>query len=164
VRKPANGSEPGGPTSTIRRMSRHPFVIYALLLSLLLQTVSLGGRWAGWSGPANTLHAVLHWSGVAHHHDHQISEATPDDDADFVAMERELGLDQTHRAGFHQDFSADSSHHIGLDACLGAFGPIPSGLSNAFAVAADMPPALLPQAEIPEPFLAGLRRPPRRLA
>lgn len=164
MHEPANGSVPGGATSTIRRMSRHPLVIFALLLSLLLQAVSLGGRWAGWSGPANTLHAVLHWSGVAHHHDHQISEAVLDDDADFLAMERELGLDQSHRTGFHQDFSADSSHHIGLDACLGAVGPIPAGLSNTLAVVADTPPALLAQAESPDPFLAGLRRPPKRLA
>lgn len=144
-------------------MNRRPFVIFALLLSLLLQTASLGGRWAGWNGPADTLHAVLHWSGIAHHHDHQVSEAVPDD-ADFVALERGLGLEPSQHKGFHQDFSADSSHHIGLDACLGAVGPIPSGLSSTFAVVADTRPAVLPQAETPDPFLAGLRRPPRHLA
>ncbi|MFT7772779.1 hypothetical protein [Roseateles sp.] len=145
-------------------MSRHPFVIYALLLSLLLQTMSLGGRWPGHSGSAETMHAVLHWSGIAHHHEHQFSQALPDDDADFVALEKSLGLERGPHQGFHQDFSADSNHHIGQDACLGAVGPIPAGLSSSFALAAHTPPALLTLAEIPDPFLAGLRRPPRRIS
>ena len=34
-----------------------------LLLAMLLQTVSLGGHWAGRGSPTETLHDVLHWSG-----------------------------------------------------------------------------------------------------
>lgn len=150
-------------------MNHRPLVIVALLLSLLMQTVSLGGRWPGWNSPTDTLHAVLHWSGIAHHHDHLVSDAVvaaadTADDPDFISLEKDLPLDRSPHTGFHQDFSADSNHHLGQDACLGAVGPIPTGLSLAFAVTAQNRPALLPQAGAPDPFLAGLRRPPRPLA
>ncbi|MCE4540595.1 hypothetical protein LXT12_25475 [Pelomonas sp. P7] len=144
-------------------MNHRPFVIVAMLLSLLLQAASLGGRWSASNGPADTLHAVLHWSGIAHHHDHLVSVMP--DDADFLSLEKELGLDRVSpHPAFHQDFSADSNHHLGQDACLGAIGPIPTALVPAFAVAGETQPALLLQAGAPDPFLAGLRRPPRRLA
>ncbi|HEY0956432.1 MAG TPA: hypothetical protein VGE36_16855 [Roseateles sp.] len=149
-------------------MNRRPLIIFALLLSMLLQTASLGGHWAGMAGAVDTLHAVLHWAGLSHHHEHGVAQATQADhsaDSGSAAFDAEwAAAAPSAHTDFHQDFSADSNRHMGLDACVGAVGPIPASLNGVFVMAAGAAPALLPQAEPADPFLAGLRRPPKHLA
>lgn len=142
-----------------------PVVIAALLMSMLLQAVSLGGHWFGMTNPADALHAVLHWSGLSHHHDHAVTQVSADDDAGFEAFADELAsVTLKPHQSFHQDQSADSNHHMGQDACVGAMGPLPAGLSGAFIAARSPRPRVLSETEPVDPFLAGPRRPPRHRA
>lgn len=145
-----------------------PVVITALLMSMLLQAVSLGGHWVGAANPFDALHAVLHWSGMSHHHDHVVAQVSAEDDADFKALEAFAGgltpaTAQPH-ASYHQDHSVDSNHHMGQDACVGAMGPLPAGLGGALMEARSPRPLALSQAEPADPCLAGPRRPPKHLA
>lgn len=142
-----------------------PVVIAAVLMSMLLQAVSLGGRWVGASNPVDAFDAVLHWAGLSHHHDHRVTEVAMDDDSAFEAFEAELAsapLNPLH--SYHQDHSTDSNHHMGQDACVGAFGPAPCGLGNEPLTVRDPHPGTRPDAPPPDPDLAGPRRPPKHLA
>lgn len=142
-----------------------PVVIAALLMSMLLQAVSLGGHWIGVTNPAEALHAVLHWSGLSHHHDHAITQAAAEDDAGFEAFAAELAsVTLKPHQSYHQDQSADSNHHMGQDVCVGAMGPLPASLGGTFIAARSPRPLVLPDAEPVDPFLAGPRRPPKHLA
>lgn len=143
-----------------------PVVIAALLMSMLLQAVSLGGHWLGMADPAEALHALLHWSGLSHHHDHALTEASAaDDDAGFEAFAAELALvTPKPHLSYHQDHSADSNHHMSQDACVGPMGPLPASLGDTLMAAGSPRPLALSQAERADPFLAGPRRPPRPLA
>jgi hypothetical protein len=142
-----------------------PVVIAVLLMSMLLQAVSLGGHWSGMANPAETLHAVLHWSGLAHHHDHAIAETSADDDAGFEAFAAELAsvTFKPHQS-YHQDHSADSNHHMGQDACVSAMGPVPAGPGGPFMAARSPRPLALSEAEPADPCLAVPRRPPKHFA
>jgi len=142
-----------------------PVVIAALLMSMLLQAVSLGGHWVGVANPADALHAVMHWSGLSHHHDHAVTEASADDDAGFEAFAAELAsVTLKPHQSYHQDHSVDSNHHMGQDACVSAMGPVPGGLGGTFmAVSSPRPPALS-EAEPVDPCLAEPRRPPKHRA
>lgn len=142
-----------------------PVVIAALLISMLLQAVSLGGHWVGVANPAEALHAVLHWSGLSHHHDHAITEASVDDDAGFEAFAAELALVtlKPHQS-YHQDHSVDSNHHMGQDACVSAMGPVPAGLGGTVMAVSGPRPPVLSEAEPADPCLAGPRRPPKHRA
>lgn len=142
-----------------------PVVIAALLISMLLQAVSLGGHWFGEANPGEALHAVLHWAGLSHHHDHAVSEAAAEDDTGFEAFAAELAsVTLKPHQSYHQDHSADSNHHMGLDACVGAMGPLPASLGGTLMAARSPRPLALSQAEPADPCLAGPRRPPRHLA
>lgn len=142
-----------------------PVVIAALLMSMLLQAVSLGGRWVGASNPVDALDAVLHWAGLSHHHEHHIAEAAADDDSDFEAFAAELASATPKPLhSYHQDQSTDSNHHMGLDACVGVMGPAPCGLDGTPVAARSPHPGMGPEAEPPDPDLAGPRRPPKHLA
>lgn len=142
-----------------------PVIITALLISMLLQAVSLGGRWVGAADPVEALHAVLHWSGLSHHHDHAITVAAVDDDAGFEAFADELALVtlKPHQS-YHQDRSVDSNHHMSQDACPSAMGPVPAGLGGTFIAARSPRPPALAEAAPVDPCLAGPRRPPKHLA
>ena len=143
-----------------------PVVIAALLMSMLLQAVSLGGHWVGVANPAEALHAVMHWSGLSHHHDHLATQVpVDDDDSGFEAFATELASAtlQPHQS-YHQDHSVDSNHHMGQDACVSAVGPIPAGLGGSLMAARSPRPLMLPETEPVDPFLAGPRRPPKHLA
>lgn len=126
-------------------------VFYALLIAMLLQAVSLGGHWAGRSHSAQTLHDVMHWAGIAHHHHAELQ-------AD------ELVATTSPPASYHQDRSADSNRHMSMDACLQLLGPIPAGVSSpTLPVTCSH---VVPSAETaPDgPVLEGPRRPPKFLA
>lgn len=142
-----------------------PVVIAALLMSMLLQAVSLGGHWFGMANPAETMHAVLHWSGLSHHHDHSVTQVSAEDDSGFEAFSAELASVtlQPHQS-YHQDHSADSNHHMSQDACVSAMGPLPAGLGGTLQAARSPRPLALSQAEPADPFLAGPRRPPKHTA
>ena len=142
-----------------------PVVIAALLMSILLQAVSLGGHWFGMANSAEAQHAILHWIGLSHHHDHQVTEASADDDSGFEAFAAELASAtlKPHQS-YHQDHSVDSNHHMSQDACVSAMGPIPAGLGSTLMSARSPRPLALSEAEPADPFLAGLRRPPKHLA
>lgn len=142
-----------------------PVVIAALLMSMLLQAVSLGGHWFGVAGPGDAVHALLHWSGLSHHHDHAVTQASADDDEGFEAFAAELAsVTPKPHQGYHQDHSVDSNHHMSQDACVGALGPLPAGLGGTFMAAGSSRPVALSQAEPADPFLAGPRRPPKHFA
>lgn len=145
-----------------------PVVIAALLMSMLLQAVSLGGHWVGAANPADALDAVLHWAGLSHHHEHhehRLADAAVHDDSDFDAFAVELAsASAALQHGYHQDHSADSNHHMGQDACVGAMGPIPCGLGGTPVAVRSPHPGVRPEAEPPDPDLAGPRRPPKHLA
>ncbi|MEH0168179.1 hypothetical protein [Roseateles microcysteis] len=152
-------------------MSRRP-VFFVLMMSMLLQAVSLGGHWVGRGSPTETLHDVLHWSGISHHHAHGAS-LQADGLLAFESLSEGLGLaaassDQDpHQAphpDFHQDQSADSNHHMALDACLSAMGPIPAGVDSPTIRAACSRPDARPEAPPADPELSGPRRPPRPFA
>lgn len=168
---------------------RFPAVIAALLTSMLLQAVSLGGHWAGNGNPADALHAVLHWSGVLHHHDHEVTQAELDaggerarvalqaklpalalpaaeaDDAGFEAFAEEFAQVTLHPGqSYHQDHSLDSRHHLSIDACFGAVALIPSVPGSPLMALETAPPVAGPETEPADPFLNGPRRPPRSLA
>jgi hypothetical protein len=160
------GQTTGGPQANLHNcFMNRPVVIAALLMSMLLQAVSLGGHWTGATNPADSLHAMLHWSGLSHHHDHHVSQAQADDDGGFEAFAEELASATLQpQQSYHQDQSADSNHHMGQDACLSAMGPVPAGLGGAVVEAGGQRPLVLPQAEPADPCLAGPRRPPKHLA
>jgi hypothetical protein len=153
---------------------RFRLVIASLLLSMLLQAVSLGGHWAGHGNTADALHAVLHWSGVLHHHDHAVTQAArldsgarqpQDGAAGFEAFAEEFAQATLHPGeSFHQDRSLDSRYHLNVDACLFAVGIIPSmPVSPKLAIEAS-PPRAVPASARTDPVLDGPRRPPRSLA
>ena len=142
-----------------------PAIIAALLMSMLLQAVTLGGHWFGAVNPSDALHSVLHWAGLSHHHDHAVAEAQAEDDSDFEAFAAELAeANLKPHQSFHQDHSADSNHHMSQDTCVSALGPIPAGLGDAFVADRSPRPRVCAEAALPDPFLAGLRRPPRPVA
>ncbi|OWQ83768.1 hypothetical protein CDN99_25170 [Roseateles aquatilis] len=156
-------------------------VIAALLLSMLLQAVSLGGHWAGNGNPADALHAVLHWSGVLHHHDHEVTESAQrdggaslpaqaasaggDDGTGFEAFAAEFAQVTLHPGeSYHQDHSLDSRHHLSIDACVSVVGMIPALIASPDLSQSGGPPVAGPQVEPVDPFLYGPLRPPRSLA
>ncbi len=144
-------------------MSRRP-VLFAVLLALLLQAVSLGGHWAGRGNPSEILHDLLHWSRVSHHHDH-LATLPSEDQQVFEALAAEMGIPaEPPHEGFHQDQSADSNHHMGMDACFSAMGPAPAGIGSPAIPAACPAPDMRPEAAPADPDLSGPRRPPKSLA
>jgi len=140
-------------------------VIAALVTSILLQAVSLGGHSFGAANSTEAQHAALHWLGLSHHHDHRITEASADDDSGFEAFAAELALVtlKPHQS-YHQDHSEDSNHHMSQDACVGTMGPLPASLGGTPMTARSPRPLALSEAEPADPFLAGPRRPPKQLA
>jgi hypothetical protein len=139
-------------------------VIAVLLMSMLLQAVSLGGHWPGGADAAEARHSMLHWLGLSHHHDHSVTESLANDSS-FDAFGPELAAASLKPyRGYHQDHSVDSNHHMSQDACVSALGPIPSGLGNPVMAVRGPCPLVLPEAEPTDPFLAGPRRPPKHLA
>jgi hypothetical protein len=161
-------------------------VIAVLFMSMLLQAVSLGGHWAGPTSPTDALHALLHWSGALHHHDHQVTQAEvaaggdraraalaakqlpqalPDEEEGFEAFAEEFAQATLHRdEPYHQDRSLDSRYHLILDACLAAVGLPPSTPSSPLLTLAAVHPMPAPQTQRADPFVDGPRRPPRSLA
>ena len=166
-------------------MRVHP-VIAVLLFSMLLQAVSLGGRWAGRDDPVDALHTVLHWTGTLHHHDHEITKAEiaaggkrarialeakqwttaiPDDAEGFEAFAEEFAMATVHIGeAYHQDESLDSRHHLSLDTCLASVGLLPTMPRSTLLPPVAVAPAAPPQSQRADPFLDGPRRPPRPLA
>ena len=141
-------------------------IFAVLLLSMLIQAIALGGRWVGLGGQGATLHALLHWAGLAHHH-HQ----APTSREDFEGFEAFGDLGAPERVvddgsgSYHQDQSTDSTTHVVMEACLTGMAMItswPPGLP------APLPGAALPRARAElapaAPCLEGLRRPPRSIA
>ncbi len=163
---------------------RSRLVTAALLLSMLLQTVSMGGYWAGSRKPSDALHAVLHWSGILHHHDHEVTHAEvaaggerarialqakqlpqPQSNEDFEAFAVEFAQVTLHPdQSYHRDLSLDSRHHLGIDACMSVVALIPSMPVSPVMDAPTDAPVAAPQVERVDPFLAGPRRPPRGLS
>jgi hypothetical protein len=144
-------------------MSRRP-IFLTLLLAMLLQAVSLGGHWAGAGahGPTrDALHALLHWAGSAHHHDHHATQRMEGFEAfaDELATAT-LSMDQS----WHQDQSADSHLHMDMDACLSMMGPIPASVSSPWIPPASPRPLPSAEAALAGPVLEGLKRPPKSLA
>lgn len=142
-----------------------PVIIVALLMSMLLQTVTLGGHWFGALSSSGALHSLMHWAGLSHHHDHAVAQAQAEDDSEFEAFAAELAeANLNPHQSFHLDHSVDSSHHMSQDACVSAMGPIPASLSGAIIANPSPRPLVFAEAARPDPVLASLRRPPRHLA
>jgi len=136
-------------------MSHRP-VFLALLLSMLLQAVSLGGHWGGLDrsdGSGQTLHVLKHWSGIAHHHNHEVPSADTGDQLVFS--------DDSLNQAFQQDQSIDSGKHMALEACLHLLGPIPAAFSCPFLLASAPRPMPDEDTAPAGPVLEGLRRPPK---
>lgn len=86
-------------------------------------------------------HAMAHWTGEGHHHH-----------------------DHAHDAAFHADDSDESRQHVVYtDAHMSAAFI----LAATPTIAVEVPPAAVPPERVspppPDPFLQGLRRPPRSL-
>lgn len=118
-----------------------PRWLAALLVVVLLPWQSL--VWAVDATRANPAHGgeshvVAHWMEEAHHHHHDGS--------------------------FHDDDSDESFRHLHADSHLNTLSVPPGVLTwMASALPSGAPPPL-PSPSHPEPFLEGLRRPPRVLA
>jgi len=142
------------------------FIFVALMLSMLMQAITLGSPLASGSGGQAALHALLHWAGLAHHH-HQPVPLSEEDLKAFEAF-GDLGLPTGAMVASdtcHQDQSPDSTQHVLMDGCLSGVAMIPSW--------PDAVPARLPRLAAPgapaetapaTPFLEGLRRPPKQIA
>lgn len=109
-----------------------------LLLSILCQSfVSAGHESArGHPGGEAVDHAMMHWTGVAHHHDD--------------------------RGSIHQDNSSDSIVHLLTDTGSSASVLVhPPALQ---VVIRRLPGVLYADAMSPPPYLDGIRRPPRQFS
>lgn len=84
------------------------------------------------------VHAVLHFEGIAHHHD-------------------------DHGDGFHKDGSEASQQHAMNDACL--FAPaLLTETAVPILCLKSVSPAVIELTEPPSPFLSGPDRPPQSLS
>ncbi len=111
-----------------------------LLLFVFSQAVATAGQKAapGHGGTVKADHVLMHWEGVAHHHD-----------ADGAT---------------HQDNSDESAQHMLADMVLGAAAVLlPSPLA-AFSPERSPPPRAAPESSGPFTYPDGPRRPPRLLA
>ena len=148
-------------------MPRH-LIIIALLLSMLMQVTALGSSSVGIGGGQASLHSLLHWAGLGHHHRHR-PPAAPSD-ADLVGSSadgtlRVSAVADTAWNTYDQDQSRESTQHLLMDGYIGGVAMIPSWPD---AVPAEVPrpvPLCYDTERVPAtPFLEGLRRPPRLLA
>lgn len=137
-------------------VTRH-FLLVALLLSVLGQAATVGGRWALGGGDA-AAHALLHWIGAAHHHGH-----AHDHDEEHTASSPEA-LGGSSHASFHQDQSPDSLKHLHADGYLASLGLLHEVQLRFARPLAGAAPAVHRERPPPSPFLEGLIRPPRALS
>jgi hypothetical protein len=148
-------------------MPRH-LIIIALLLSMLMQVTALGSSSMGIGGGQASLHSVLHWAGLGHHH-HRLPPA-PVSNADLTDSNagetlRVSAVADTAWNTYDQDQSRESTQHLLMDGYISGAAMIPSWPD---AVPAEVPrpaPLCYDTERVPAtPFLEGLRRPPRLLA
>lgn len=115
-------------------MSRS-FVVLALLSAMLWQSVALARPGSTVNVLADLGHAVLHWQVEGHHHD---------DDGSY-----------------HLDDSQASTLHVLSDHLTTTTALLPT-VSHQLAPGASARPGGRHHARVPDPFLDGLLRPPRR--
>lgn len=114
--------------------------LFAFVLTICLswQSLAYAGAGVALAEAQEQLHELLHFEGVAHHHD-------------------------DHDGGLHQDESTASFTHVAADA--GLFAP---ALMSVPTLAFSKPMSDRPEATVmtahPLPFLDGLERPPRPAA
>ena len=131
---------------------RRPFTLIALMLSLLLQQLSMASAWAqvghGFGEPSEAAHfehVLLHLDGSPHHHGH---DHESDDDQPAFSL--------------HSDNSGDSISHLqdGTGASSGYISP------SCDLVLEQYKPVLMVFASASQtsPHLDGLLRPPHSLS
>ncbi len=131
-------------------------ILLAVMLSVLLQAVAMGGLWSTGVATGEAFRTLLQLTGGAEH-------------PDRLAAERPVSIEMAPKElacvdeGMPQDAAADLYYHLGIDAWLHVLGLIPVGIRSVTDPAAGPPPELLAEAASPEPVLEGPRRPPRRL-
>jgi hypothetical protein len=118
----------------------HRFVAIFLLLSIFFQPFATAGRADAneHTEKAEVEHAVIHWEGIAHHHD-------------------------THGSA-HQDNSDESVQHILADVVLSATAVLLPTPFVSFLPERAAPPRATSESSGPSRYPDGLRRPPRLLA
>jgi len=146
-------------------MPRH-LIIIALLLSMLMQVTALGSSSVGIGGGQASLHSLLHWAGLGHHHRPRPPALPSDVDLSNAGETlRVSAVADTAWNTYDQDQSRESTQHLLMDGYIGAAAMIPTWPD---AVPAEVPrpvPLCYDTERVPAtPFLEGLRRPPRLLA
>ncbi|MFH1814247.1 MAG: hypothetical protein ABIF28_08795 [Pseudomonadota bacterium] len=114
------------------------FLPLLLALCLFWQSLAFAGIGHSVAAPAggddHHGHAFLHLTEQAHHH---------------------------HEDGIHFDDSSESVQHMQADGLIGTAGPLPSPC-NFLATTPPLDPLpAVAASRVPEPFLEGLKRPPR---
>jgi len=114
---------------------RRSLVIMLMAVSAFWQVLAVGGQPGGALGDSReSVHAMLHWQGLTHHH-HDDGSVT-------------------------QDSSEESVQHIALDGML-AVNAAWSAASASWPSAASTCPAAVDEIRGPWPYLDGPRRPPK---
>jgi len=111
-------------------------LIFALLIVLMGQSVSMARTGMSLDFLADLQHAVLHWQGEGHHHH---------DDG-----------------GYHQDDSNESAQHMIADYVMGSPALL-AVVSPCFPSMGASAPASQRTEFFPNPFLEGPLRPPRSI-
>lgn len=118
---------------------KRPGPLHLLLaICLFWQSLAFAGLGHSFAGHAagtdHDGHAFLHLTEQAHHH---------------------------HDGGIHLDDSSESVKHMQADGLIGTAGPLPSPC-NFLATTPPLDPLpAFAASRLPEPFLEGLKRPPR---
>lgn len=113
---------------------RRSSVLLVVLLAMLWQSLAMARPGSSINVLADLGHAILHWQQAAHHHH---------DDGSFQL-----------------DDSQASTVHVLADHFTPTTALIPM-VSHQFPPSASEPPGGMHSARVPDPFLAGLLRPPR---
>lgn len=110
------------------------FIPMLLTVAMCWQSLAFAGQVLASGAAEEVEHVVLHWNSVMHHHD----------DHDNV----------------HKDSSSDSKRHLVADNCHNAPFLVVEHAGNApIAQPAEVPIAIV--ISPPNPFLQGIKRPPR---
>ena len=113
---------------------RRGFILVALVVTFVSQFLAIGAGADTRQQGADESHAMLHWKGEAHHH-----------------------LDD---GSLQHDESEDSTQHLLVDHVLAAPWLVSTRLAALPLVIGECPLSLAGPS-IPDPYLPGLRRPPR---
>ena len=115
----------------------HRLLLVLLVISAVWQSFVIGGQASAFGEAKEIAHALLHWQGVAHHHQ---------DDGSVM-----------------HDGSDESMQHLAIDGVLN-LAAIWFVVPGSVAPSGALPPLVGEKAGAPAPDLAGLERPPKPAA